>query len=54
MVYNEMGETYEGGWTNDLKEGEGIYDFKNGDKFIGIFNFSSYKLLQTLKTFNFF
>lgn len=35
MIYNEIGETYEGEWTNDLKEGEGIYEFKNGDKFIG-------------------
>lgn len=57
MVYNEIEDIYEGGWVKDLKEGEGIYEFKNGDKFIGkqiiFFNFSSNKYKKPLKYFNF-
>ena len=32
MIYNN-GDKYEGEWKNDLKHGNGIMNYKNGEKF---------------------
>ena len=36
MIYSD-GDIYEGEWIDDEIKGEGIYNFKNGDRFEGLF-----------------
>ena len=33
--YNKYGNKYEGDWVNGKKEGNGIYFYKNGNKYTG-------------------